>query len=43
MEADCDFQSEIPSDDLEPCGGYAVLARLLENRLIDIVDLESEK
>jgi hypothetical protein len=41
MEADCDFQSESPSDDLEPCGGYAVLACLFENRIIDTADLDT--
>jgi hypothetical protein len=38
MKADCDFQSEAPSDDLEPCGGYALLACLIENRVIDTLD-----
>jgi hypothetical protein len=32
---DCDFQSDEPEDDLEPCGGYIVLSLLLENRVID--------
>ena len=32
---DCDFQSDEPEDDLEPCGGYVVLSLLVENRLID--------
>ena len=31
---DCDFQSEQPSDDMEPCGGFILLAHLRENRLI---------
>ena len=37
---DCDFQSPHPADDLEPCGGYIVLAHLLENRIIDPADIE---
>ncbi|MCF8111314.1 MAG: hypothetical protein K9J85_07465 [Desulfobacteraceae bacterium] len=37
---DCDFQSPEPSDDLEPCGGYIVLVHLIENRTLDITDLE---
>ena len=41
MKADCDFQSEAPSDDLEPCGGYAVLAGLLENQVVDTVDMDN--
>ncbi len=37
---DCDFQSDEPSDDLEPCGGFILLAHLKENNLIDEPDLE---
>ena len=43
MQADCDFQSGTPSDDLEPCGGYAVLACLFENRMIDTADLDIDQ
>jgi len=32
---DCDFQSPSPSEDLEPCGGFIVLASLKEDNLID--------
>lgn len=37
---DCDFQSPRPADDLEPCGGYILLAHLIENRALDITELE---
>ena len=37
---DCDFQSDEPSDDLEPCGGFILLAHLKENNLIKGPDLE---
>ncbi|MBS3809031.1 MAG: hypothetical protein KGY38_02605 [Desulfobacterales bacterium] len=37
---DCDFQSLEPSEDLEPCGGYIVLAHLLENGAVELRDLE---
>ncbi|MFP3980397.1 MAG: hypothetical protein ACLFUY_03305 [Desulfobacterales bacterium] len=37
---DCDFQSPQPADDLEPCGGYIVLAHLLENRRIQTADIK---
>ncbi len=37
---DCDFQSATPSDDLEPCGGFIVLAHLWVNNLIQESDLE---
>lgn len=37
---DCDFQSPQPAADLEPCGGYIVLAHLLENRIIDQADIK---
>ena len=43
MKEDCDFQSTSPSDDLEPCGGYMVLAGLIENRVIDPRDLDNQK
>ena len=34
-EEDCDFQSPTPSADLEPCGGFIVLASLKEDNVID--------
>ncbi|MBU0543781.1 MAG: hypothetical protein KKH97_00350 [Proteobacteria bacterium] len=37
---DCDFQSEEPSGDLEPCGGFILLSHLKENNLIDETDME---
>ena len=37
---ECDFQSDEPSDDLEPCGGFILLAHLKENNLIKEPDLE---
>ena len=43
MKEDCDFQSTEPSDDLEPCGGYIVLAGLIENRVIDTGDVDNQK
>jgi hypothetical protein len=43
MKEDCDFQSTSPSHDLEPCGGYMVLAGLIENRIIDIRELDNRK
>ena len=43
MKEDCDFQSTAPSDDLEPCGGYMVLACLIENRDIDTGDMDNQK
>lgn len=43
MKEDCDFQSTSPSDDLEPCGGYIVLACLIENRVIDTRDVDNQK
>ncbi len=43
MKEDCDFQSNSPSDDLEPCGGYMVLAGLIENRVIEPRDMDSQK
>ncbi|MFO7930158.1 MAG: hypothetical protein ACQETG_05005 [Thermodesulfobacteriota bacterium] len=39
-QEDCDFQSPEPSDDLEPCGGYILLAYLLEKRELDIRQVE---
>ena len=42
MKKDCDFQSPSPSDDLEPCGGYMVLAGLIENRIIDTRDMDNQ-
>jgi len=43
MKADCDFQSQAPSEDLEPCGGYVVLACLLENQDIEFVEVGNSK
>jgi len=43
MPEDCDFQSAAPSDDLEPCGGYAVLACLIENRVVGAADVGDQK
>ena len=43
MKEYCDFQSTAPSDDLEPCGGYMVLASLIENRMIEPRDLDNQK
>jgi hypothetical protein len=40
LAEDCDFQSDAPSDDLEPCGGYVVLAFLLDQGHIDENDLK---
>ncbi|MFP3999651.1 MAG: hypothetical protein ACLFUN_07390 [Desulfobacterales bacterium] len=37
---DCDFQSPEPSDDLEPCGGYILLAHLLENQDLAITQIK---
>jgi hypothetical protein len=37
---DCDFQSEAPSDDMEPCGGFILIAHLRANGLIQESDLE---
>lgn len=38
---DCDFQSATPSEDLEPCGGFIVLAFLKEKNLINEHVLET--
>ncbi|MFZ2629986.1 MAG: hypothetical protein WA081_07850 [Desulfosalsimonadaceae bacterium] len=38
---DCDFQSPLFSEGMEPCGGYTVLSLLLENDLISLPMLES--
>jgi hypothetical protein len=43
MKEDCDFQSTAPSPDLKPCGGYMVLAGLIEDRVIYIRDLDNQK
>lgn len=43
MEKDCDFQSTAASHDLEPCGGYMVLAGLIEHRVIEPCDLDNKK
>lgn len=37
---DCDFQSQAPSDDLEPCGGFIMFAYLWANDLIQESDME---
>ena len=37
---DCDFQSPDPAPDLEPCGGYILLALLKENGLLDMTALK---
>jgi len=33
---DCDFQSPLFSEGMEPCGGYIVLSLLLENNRVDL-------
>jgi hypothetical protein len=38
---DCDFQSSAPADDMKPCGGFILLACLLESNLIDESSLET--
>ena len=43
MKEDCDFQSTASSDDLEPCGGYMVLAGLIEDRVIDPREIDNQK
>jgi hypothetical protein len=43
MKEDCDFQSTALSPELEPCGGYIVLAGLIEHRMIETRDLEHRK
>ena len=43
MNKDCDFQSTAPSPDLEPCGGYIVLAGLIEHRVIEPRDMKIQK
>lgn len=40
---DCDFQSAAPSEDLEPCGGYIVLAYLKEQGMIDEQAMEAAR
>lgn len=37
---DCDFQSSEPPDDAEPCGGFILLACLMESNMIDESALE---
>ncbi len=37
---DCDFRSEAPPDNGEPCGGFILLAHLRKNGLIDESDIE---
>ena len=41
QKEDCDFQSPQPSEDLEPCGGFILLAFLFENNLLDEGVLEN--
>ena len=41
-EEDCDFQSENPSDDLEPCGGYILLSILVDDGIISETILRNE-
>jgi hypothetical protein len=43
MKEDCDFQSTAPSHDIEPCGGYIVLASLIENRVIEPRNMKIQK
>jgi hypothetical protein len=38
---DCDFQSSAPADNMEPCGGFILLACLMESNLIDESALET--
>jgi len=38
--SDCDFQSADPPDDMEPCGGFILLAHLYDHHLITTSDLE---
>ena len=37
---DCDYQSECPPSDAEPCGGYILLSLLKEKGFISARDLE---
>ena len=36
---DCDFRSENPLENCEPCGGYILLCLLHEKKLIDPADI----
>ena len=38
--ADCDFQAAEPPDDMEPCGGFMLLAHLYDHKMIKTCDLE---
>lgn len=38
--ADCDFQATEPPDDMEPCGGFMLLAHLYDHKMINTCDLE---
>ena len=38
--ADCDFQAPEPPDDMEPCGGFILLAHLYDHKMINTGDLE---
>jgi hypothetical protein len=40
QDKDCDFQSSEPSVDIEPCGGFILLACLMDNNIIDESVLE---
>ena len=37
---DCDFQATKPPEDMEPCGGFMLLAHLYDHKMIDTGDLE---
>lgn len=37
---DCDYQATEPSDDMEPCGGFILLAHLYDHKMINTCDLE---
>jgi hypothetical protein len=37
---DCDFQGMGPADDVEPCGGFILLAHLYDKKMIETCDLE---
>jgi hypothetical protein len=38
--ADCDFQAAEPPDDMEPCGGFMLLAHLYNHKMLNTGDLE---
>lgn len=37
---DCDFQSENPPENTEPCGGFILLSLLKENNMVTVPDME---